>query len=71
MAISQSDKFESYDSIVGTYDWDELFWDDNDIIERVVPTKITITFMDGTIRTFSGKSNIDKHRMYDCYQEED
>lgn len=55
----------------GTYDWDELFWDDNDIIERVVLTKITITFMDGTIRTFSGKSNIDKHRMYDCYQEED
>jgi hypothetical protein len=55
----------------GTYDWDELFWDDNDIIERVVPTKIAITFMDGTIRTFSGKSNIDKHRMYDCYQEED
>lgn len=55
----------------GTYDWDELFWDDNDIIERVVPTKITITFMDGTIKSFSGKSNIDKHRMYDCYQGED
>ena len=54
-----------------TYDWDELFWDDNDIINKVLPTKITITFMDGSIKTFSGKSNIDRHRTGNCYKEDD
>lgn len=54
-----------------TYDWDELFWDDNDIIKKVVPTKITITFMNGTIISFVGERNIDKHRTGNCFVDED
>lgn len=53
------------------YDWDELFWDDNDIIKKVIPTQITITFMDGSIKTFSGERNINKHRTGNCYEEDD
>lgn len=56
---------------IASYDWDELFWDDNDIIDEVVITNITFTFFDGTTKSYSGKANIDKHRAANCYEDDD
>ena len=47
----------------GIYDFDELFWDDNDIIRRLQVEKIVVTFMDNTTKTFSGKTQVDKLRL--------
>lgn len=56
---------------IASYDWDELFWDDNDIIDEVVITNITFTFFDGTTKSYSGKANIDKHRAGNCHEDDD
>lgn len=56
---------------IASYDWDELFWDDNDIINKVLITNITFTFFDGTTKSYSGKANIDKHRAANCYRDDD
>lgn len=56
---------------IASYDWDELFWDDNDIINKVLITNITFTFFDGTTKSYSGKANIDKHRAANCYEDDD
>ena len=55
---------------IASYDWDELFWDDNDIINKVLITNITFTFFDGTTKSYSGKANIDKHRAANCYEDD-
>lgn len=47
----------------GSYDFDELFWDDNDIIDKLQVEKIVVTFMDNTTRTYSGKSQVDRLRL--------
>ena len=56
---------------IAFFDWDDLFWDDNDIIDEVVITNITFTFFDGTTKSYSGKANIDKHRAANCYEDDD
>ena len=56
---------------IASYDWDELFWDDNDIIDEVLITNISFTFFDGTTKSYSGKANIDKHRAANCYEDDD
>ena len=56
---------------IASYDWDELFWDDNNIINKVLITNITFTFFDGTTKSYSGKANIDKHRAANCYEDGD
>jgi hypothetical protein len=48
---------------IATYDFDELFWDDNDIIDKLKVEKIVITFMDNSIRTYSGKAQVDRLRV--------
>ena len=56
---------------IASYDWDDLFWDDNDIIDMVLITNITFTFFDGTTKSYSGKANIDKHRAANWYEDDD
>ena len=56
---------------IASYDWDELFWDDNNIINKVLITNITFTFFDGTTKSYSGKANIDKHRAANCDEDDD
>ena len=56
---------------IASYDWDDLFWDDNDIINKVLITNITFTFFDGTTKSYSGKANIDKHRAGNCHEDDD
>lgn len=56
---------------IAFFDWDEIFWDDNDIIDEVVITKITFTFFDGTTKSYSGRANIDKHRAGNCHEDDD
>lgn len=56
---------------IAFFDWDEIFWDDNDIIDEVVITNITFTFFDGTTKSYSGRANIDKHRAANCYEDDD
>lgn len=56
---------------IASYDWDDLFWDDNDIIDEVVITNITFTFFDGTTKSYSGRANIDKHRAGNCHEDDD
>ena len=56
---------------IASYDWDELFWDDNNIINKVLITNISFTFFDGTTKSYSGKANIDKHRAANCYEDDD
>ena len=56
---------------IASYDWDEIFWDDNDIIDEVRITNITFTFFDGTTKSYSGRANIDKHRAGNCHEDDD
>ena len=45
----------------GTWDFDNLFWDDNDIIDRLEITGVKFTFMDNSILNYSGKAKVDQH----------
>ena len=56
---------------IAFFDWDEIFWDDNDIIDEVRITNITFTFFDGTTKSYSGRANIDKHRAGNCHEDDD
>lgn len=47
----------------GTYDFNELFWDDDDVISKLKVEKVVITFMDETTRTYSGKTQVDRLRV--------
>lgn len=55
---------------VATYDFDDLFWDDNDIIKELRVVELKITFSDNSVITFSGKDKVDKLRLSN-YSEED
>ena len=55
---------------VASYDFDELFWDDNDIIHRLVVTYVKVTFMDNSVITYSGQKGVELH-MADHYAEEE
>ena len=46
-----------------TYDFDDLFWDDDDIINKLQVEKVVVTFMDNTTRTYSGKSQVNSLRL--------
>ncbi len=45
----------------GIYDFDELFWDERDIIHRLVATNIKVTFMDNSTLSYSGQKNVELH----------
>lgn len=53
-----------------SWDFDNMFYDHNDIISRIRPTGIKFIFMDGSTQNFSGYSNIISHRYYE-YKELD
>jgi len=55
---------------VGSYDFDELFWDENDIIHRLIVTNVKITFMDNSVVTYSGQKGVELHTT-DHYAEEE
>ena len=48
---------------LGVYNFDELFWDDNDIIKELRVVEIKITFSDNSVLSFSGKTKVDKLRL--------
>ena len=48
---------------LATFTFDELFWDDNDLINKLKVSYIKITFMDNTTKVFSGIENVNKHRL--------
>ena len=48
---------------IGTYVFNEMFWDDNDLINYLKLTYVKITFMDNTTKVYSGAENILKHRL--------
>lgn len=52
----------------GRYSWDDIFWDDRDVISRTSLTNVKFTFMDGTTRVFSGTTNIRKHMTADAWE---
>ena len=45
-----------------TWAFDNMFYDKHDVIRKAKLTKITFIFTDGTSKTFTGNSNINKHR---------
>lgn len=55
---------------VGVYDFNELFWDDNDIIKELRVVELKITFMDNSVISFSGKAKVDKLRLSNYTEEE-
>lgn len=46
---------------IGTYDFDKLFWDENDIIQKLVVTNVKVTFMDNSVLSYSGQKNVELH----------
>ena len=55
---------------VGVYDFDDLFWDDDDIIKELRVVELKITFSDNSVITFSGKAKVDKLRLSNYSEEE-
>lgn len=51
----------------GSYSWEKIFWDEYDVIKKCVITSIVFTFTDGTKKSFSGKTNIEKHFADDAW----
>lgn len=51
----------------GRYSWDDIFWDDNNIIAKTRLTKVKFIFTDGTTRVFSGYANIKNHMTSDAW----
>lgn len=51
----------------GRYSWDDIFWDDRDVISKTRLTNVKFTFKDGTTRVFSGYANINKHMTSDAW----
>lgn len=48
---------------LATFSFDEMFWDDNDLINRLKVSYIKITFMDNTTKIYSGTENIKKRML--------
>ena len=55
---------------IASYDFDELFWDENDIIHRLIVTNGKITFMDNSVVSYSGQKSVELH-MADHYAEDE
>jgi len=51
----------------GRYSWDDIFWDDRDIIDKTRLTNVKFIFTDGTTKVFSGYANINKHMTADAW----
>ena len=51
----------------GRYSWDDIFWDDRDVIDKTRLTNVKFIFTDGTTRVFSGYANIKKHMTSDAW----
>lgn len=51
----------------GRYSWDDIFWDERDIIDKTRLTSVKFIFKDGTTRVFSGNANIRKHMTSDAW----
>ena len=51
----------------GRYLWDDIFWDDRDVIDKTRLTNVKFIFTDGTTKVFSGYSNIKKHMPSDAF----
>ncbi len=51
----------------GRYSWDDIFWDDRDVIDKTKLTNVKFIFIDGTVKVFSGFSNIKKHMTSDAW----
>lgn len=45
----------------GRYSWDDIFWDERDVIDKTRLTGVKFIFKDGTTKVFSGYKNIEKH----------
>ena len=55
---------------IGVYDFDDLFWDDENIINELRVVELKITFSDNSTIIFTGKDKVDKLRLSN-YSEED
>lgn len=51
----------------GRYSWDDIFWDDRDVISKTKLTNVKFIFKDGSTRVFSGSANINKHMTDDAW----
>ena len=51
----------------GRYSWDDIFWDDRDVIDKTRLTNVKFIFKDGTTKVFSGYANIKKHMSSDAW----
>lgn len=48
---------------LATYDFDKLFWDDRDVISKLQVERVKVTLMNGSVITYNGKKEVDKHRL--------
>lgn len=53
----------------GRYSWDDIFWDDRDVIRKTRLTNVKFIFTDGTTKSFSGYANINKHMTSDAWDD--
>lgn len=51
----------------GRYSWDDIFWDDRDVISKTRLTNVKFIFKDGTTKVVSGYTNINKHMTSDAW----
>jgi hypothetical protein len=51
----------------GRYSWDDIFWDERNVVSKTKLTNVKFTFKDGTTRVFSGSANINKHMTSDAW----
>ena len=51
----------------GRYSWDDIFWDDRDVIDKTRLTNVKFIFTDGTTKVFHGYANIKRHMTPDAW----
>lgn len=49
------------------YSWNDIFWDDRDVIDKTRLTNVKFIFTGGTTKVFSGYINIKKHMTSDAW----
>ena len=54
----------------GRYSWDDIFWDDRDVINKTRLTNVKFIFTDGSTKVFSGYANINKHMTSDAWDKD-